>query len=116
MSETYGPLLIAKGESDIGILPEMANHHLPGRHRTTVGSDKAYDAREFVQLLRVLNAVPYVDQNCNGRTSAIDGRTTRHRGYSISQRLSKRVEEIFGWMETVGNLRKTRHRGTERVG
>ncbi|MBW2135842.1 MAG: transposase, partial [Deltaproteobacteria bacterium] len=51
-----------------------------------------------------------------GRKSAIDGRTTRHPGYALSQRLRKRVEEIFGWMKTVGNLRKTRHRGLERVG
>jgi IS5 family transposase len=88
----------------------------PGRHRITVGGDKAYDTREFVQSLRVLNAVPHVAQNCKGRNSAIDGRTTRHPGYAISQRLRKRVEEIFGWMKTVGNLRKTRYRGVERVG
>ena len=88
----------------------------PGRHRITVGGDKAYDTREFVQSLRVLNAVPHVAQNCKGRNSAIDGRTTRHPGYAISQRLRKRVEEIFGWMKTVGNLRKTRHRGVDRVG
>jgi transposase len=90
--------------------------NIPGRHRITVGGDKAYDTREFVQSLRTLNAVPHVAQNCKGRRSAIDGRTTRHTGYIISQRLRKRVEEIFGWMKTVGNLRKTRHRGLERVG
>ena len=66
--------------------------------------------------LRALKAVPHVAQNCNGRKSAIDGRTTRHPGYAVSQRLRKRVEEIFGWMKTVGNLRKTRHRGEDRVG
>ena len=81
-----------------------------------MGADKAYDTREFVQSLRVLNAVPHVAQNRHGRKSAIDGRTTRHPGYAVSQRLRKRVEEIFGWMKTVGNLRKTRHRGIERVG
>ena len=89
---------------------------VPGRHRITVGGDKAYDTREFVQALRVLKAVPHVAQNNNGRKSAIDGRTTRHPGYAVSQRLRKRVEEIFGWMKTVGNLRKTRHRGEDRVG
>ena len=89
---------------------------IPGRHRITVGGDKAYDTREFVQSLRTLNATPHVAQNCNGRRSAIDGRTTRHLGYAVSQRLRKRVEEIFGWMKTVGNLRKTRHRGEDRVG
>ena len=89
---------------------------LPGRHRITVGGDKAYDTREFVQSLRALNAVPHVARNRTGRSSAIDGRTTRHPGYAVSQRLRKRVEEIFGWIKTVGNLRKTRHRGRERVG
>jgi transposase len=89
---------------------------IPGRHRITVGGDKAYDTREFVQSLRTLNATPHVAQNCNGRRSAMDGRTTRHPGYAVSQRLRKRVEEIFGWMKTVGNLRKTRHRGEDRVG
>jgi hypothetical protein len=89
---------------------------VPGRHRITVGGDKAYDTREFVQSLRALKAVPHVAQNCNGRKSAIDGRTTRHPGYAVSQRLRKRVEEIFGWIKTVGNLRKTRHRGEDRVG
>jgi hypothetical protein len=88
---------------------------LPGRHRITVDVDKAYDTREFVQSLRTLNAVPHVAQNHTVRSSAIDGRTTRHPGYAVSQRLRKRVEEIFGWIKTVGNLRKTRHRGPERV-
>ena len=81
---------------------------VPGRHRITVGGDKAYDTRGFVQAMRGLKAVPHVAQNCQGRKSAIDGRTTRHLGYAVSQRLRKRVEEIFGWMKTVGNLRKTR--------
>ncbi|MEJ2671536.1 MAG: IS5 family transposase [Deltaproteobacteria bacterium] len=97
---------------------ETAVHQVeavPGRHRITVGGDKAYDTREFVQSLRALKAVPHVAQNCKGRNSAIDGRTTRHPGYAVSQRLRKRVEEIFGWMKTVGNLRKTRHRGQDRV-
>jgi transposase len=89
---------------------------VPGQNRITVGGDKAYDTRDFVQSLRALKAVPHVAQNCHGRKSAIDGRTTRHPGYAISQRLRKRVEEIFGWMKTVGNLRKTRHRGEDRVG
>ena len=85
-----------------------------GRHRLTVGGDKAYDTRKFVQSLRVLNAVPHVAQNCKGRTRPS---TAYHSpsGLRHSQRLRKRVEEIFGWMKTVGNLRKTRHRGTERV-
>jgi len=88
---------------------------IPGRHRITVGGDKGYDTGEFVQSLRALKAVPHVAQNRTGRYSAIDGRTTRHAGYASSQRLRKRVEEIFGWIKTVGHLRKTRHRGRERV-
>ncbi len=88
---------------------------LPGRHRIILGGDKAYDTREFVQSQHALNAVPHVVQNCTGRKSAIDARTTNHPGFAISQRLRKRVEEIFGWIKTVGNLKKTRHRGTERM-
>jgi transposase len=95
---------------------EVMVETVPGRHRITVGADKAYDTWEFVQTLRALKAVPHVAQNCNGRKSAIDSRTTRHPGYAVSQRLRKRVEEIFGWIKTVGNLRKSRHRGIERVG
>jgi transposase len=101
----------AEQEAAVGLVEGV-----PGRHRITVGADKAYDTQEFVQSLRALKAVPHVAQNCNGRKSAIDGRTTRHPGYAVSQRLRKRVEEIFGWMKTVGNFRKTRHRGLDRVG
>jgi Transposase DDE domain len=66
--------------------------------------------------LRTLKVTPHVAQNTSGRRSAIDGRTTRHPGYAISQRLRPRIEESFGWIKTVGGLRKTRHRGTARVG
>jgi transposase len=89
---------------------------LPGTHPVTVGADKAYDTRFFVEEARQLNATPHVAQNNNGRRSAIDGRTTGRLGYQISQRKRKRVEEIFGWMKTVGGLRKLRHRGLELVG
>jgi IS5 family transposase len=89
---------------------------LPGQSRTTVGADKAYDTQDFVADLRELQATPHVAQNNTGRRSAIDGRTTRHAGYTISQRKRKRVEEIFGWEKTVGLLRKVRHRGLKLVG
>jgi transposase len=89
---------------------------LPGDYRVTVGGDKAYDTQAFVQDLRALEATPHVAQNTTGRASAIDGRTTRHAGYAISQRNRKRVEEIFGWQKTVGLLRKVRHRGLQLVG
>jgi transposase len=88
----------------------------PGRHRATLGTDKAYDTADFVADLRALNVTPHIAQNTSGRRSAIDHRTTRCPGYVISQRVRKRIEEGFGWIKTVGNLRKTRHRGTARVG
>ncbi len=87
-----------------------------GRHRATLGADKAYDAAGLVAGLRALNVTPHVAQNTSGRRSAIDARTTRHPGYVASQRVRKRIEEAFGWIKTVGGLRKTRHRGTARVG
>jgi transposase len=88
---------------------------LAGRHRATLGADKGYDAAAFVAAVRGLNVTPHVAQNTT-RRSAIDGRTTRHPGYAVSQRIRKRVEEAFGWIKTTGGLRKTRHRGTARVG
>jgi hypothetical protein len=66
--------------------------------------------------MRRLGVTPHVTQNTKGRRSAIDGRTTRHVGYAASLRFRKRIEEVFGWMKSVGGLRKTRHRGTDRVG
>ena len=78
-----------------------------------MGADKAYDTHDFVAELRELQTTPHVAQNTNGRRSAIDGRTTRHAGYTISQRQRQRVEEIFGRKKTVGLLRKVRHRGRE---
>jgi hypothetical protein len=87
-----------------------------GRHRATLGADKAYDAAGLVADLRALHVTPHVAQNMANRRSAIDGRTTRHPGYAVSQRVRKRIEESFGWIKTAGGLRKTRHRGTARVG
>jgi transposase len=86
-----------------------------GRHRASLGADKGYDAASFVTRVRALNVTPHIAQNTT-RRSAIDGRTTRHSGYAISQRTRKRIEEAFGWIKSVGGLRKTRHRGTARVG
>jgi transposase len=87
---------------------------LPGR-RVTVAGDKAYDEAGFVAELRHMTVTPHVAQHTTNRRSAIDARTTRHPGYAISQRKRKRVEEIFGWMKTVGLLRKLRHRRGPRV-
>ena len=87
---------------------------VPG-DRVTLGGDKAYDDAGFVAELRHMIVTPHVAQNTKNRRSAIDARTTGHPGYAISQRKRKRVEEIFGWMKTVGLLRKLRHRGGGRV-
>jgi len=82
----------------------------------TVGADKGYDTEGFVGFLRGRKIVPHVAANTERRGgSAIDGRTTRHRSYSVSQQIRKRIEEIFGWMKTVGGFRKTRFRGTRRT-
>lgn len=82
----------------------------------TVAGDKGYDTRDFVGDCRAINVVPHVAQNRHERRrSAIDRRTTRHRGYGISQRIRKRVEEIFGWCKTVGGFRRTRFRGQRRT-
>jgi transposase len=86
---------------------------IPGDDHVTVGADKGYDTKGLVADARALNATPHVAQK---KHSAIDGRTTRHEGYRVSQQKRKRVEEIFGWMKTIGGLRKLRHRGIELVG
>jgi len=82
----------------------------------TLGADKGYDVGDFVMELREKAVTPHVAQSTNGRRSAIDGRTTRHSGYAVSQRIRKRVEEAFGWAKTVAGLRKMRHRGLPKVG
>lgn len=94
------------------------------RHHITLGADKAYDTREFVAHCRALKVTPHVAQHSQGprpdgrptgrRRSAIDKRVTRHDGYRLSQRVRKRVEEIFGWVKTVGCGRKLRYVGTAR--
>ena len=69
---------------------------IPGSRRVTLGGDKNYDTRDHVDALSSLNVTPHVAQNTANRRSAIDGRTTRHRGYALSMRMRKRVEEIIG--------------------
>jgi len=87
-----------------------------GTERITVAADKAYDTKDFVSEMRGMDVTPHVSQNTKRPGgSAIDGRTTRHEGYQVSQRKRKRIEEVFGWIKTVGTLRKTRHRGLETV-
>lgn len=101
----------AEREAAINLLEQI-----PGVGPVTVGADKGYDTRDFVAQARAQGVTPHVAQNTSGRKSAIDSRTTRHEGYAISQRLRKRVEEVFGWMKTIGLMRKTRHKGVDRVG
>jgi transposase len=79
--------------------------------RSTLGADKSYDTADFVAGCRARGCVPHVAQNDTHRRSAIDRRTTRHPGYAISMTKRKRIEEPFGWMKTVGVMRKARHRG-----
>ncbi len=87
-----------------------------GERRVTVSGDKGYDTRGFVDGCRARQVTPHVAQHLtrNGG-SAIDGRTTRHPGYALSQRFRKRVEELFGWMKTVGGFRRTRYTGQART-
>jgi transposase len=89
---------------------------IPGTHRVTLAGDKGYDTADFVQGCRAVAITPHVAQNITPhRGSAIDQRTTRHPGYAVSQRYRKRVEEVFGWLKTIGQLRKLHHRGTALV-
>jgi hypothetical protein len=89
---------------------------VPGTGRVTVGGDKGFDTAEFVRECRNMRVTPHVAQNLARRGgSAIDGRTTEHAGYGISQKKRKRIEECFGWLKTIALLRKVRHRGTLKV-
>jgi len=95
---------------------ELLEEDVASEHRrATVAADKGYDARGFVEALRAMNVTPHIARHTNKRRSAIDGRTTRHRGYRTSQIIRKRVEEIFGWFKTVGGLRRSRFRGVPRT-
>jgi transposase len=94
----------------------MVDERLPGRRRITLGGDKGYDTSDFVATCRTLTVTPHVARNlARAGGSALDARTVRHPGYDISQWIRKRVEEAFGWMKTIGGLRRTRYRGCERV-
>lgn len=95
---------------------------LPGKRRITLGADKGYDAQAFIADLRRRRVTPHIAANRTlgktgqARHSAIDGRTTRHAGYAVSQRIRKRIEEVFGWIKAAAGLRQTKHRGRDRVG
>ena len=88
---------------------------LPVSGRITLGADKAYDTKAFVAALRENRVTPHVAQNDTTKTSAIDRRTTRHAGYGMSRARRCLVERVPAWLKNVALLRKTKHRGRERV-
>ncbi len=111
---TNACVTIASGTAEREAAVQMAGE-IPGRGRVTLAADKGYDTRDCIRKLRDRNITPHVAQNDTNRRSAIDRRTTRHPGYTVSQKKRKLVEQMFGWAKTVGLMRKTRHRGTQRV-
>jgi hypothetical protein len=105
----------ATGRAERETALRMLQRHGSGRRRRTVGADKAYDTEDFVTTCRVLGITPQVARNNTPyRGSHIDDRSARDPGYLIGQRVRKRVEEIFGWVKTVGGGRKLRYIGVER--
>ncbi len=103
----------ANGTAERTTALEMVDDNAPPG--SSIGADKGYDTKDFVAGCRERGCVPHVAQNTTNRRSAIDGRTTRHPGYTLSMQKRKQIEEPFGWIKTVGGLRKTRHRGSELV-
>jgi transposase len=94
----------------------MLDEHVPEADGITLGADAGYDTADFVQACRERGITPHVAQTRDKRRrSAVDGRTVRHSGYDVSQRLRKRIEEIFGWAKTIACFRKTRFRGQART-
>jgi len=109
-----GDLTRADGHAERKAALDMVHRHSPGStRRLTLGADKGYDAGGFVSELRKACVTPHVAQKA--RHSAIDGRTTRHEGYALSQKHRKKIEEAFGWAKTVGGMAQTMYRGVERV-
>ena len=109
-------ILPADGYAERDAALMMLEGSVPGSHRITVGGDKGYDTKDFIADCRELNVTPHIAQTTDHRRGTnIDGRTTSWPGYLVSQRTRKRIEEIWGWMKTVGNFRKTRFKGTQRT-
>jgi transposase len=109
-------LTLADGHAERVAALHMIEPHADRPRLVTLGADKAYDAEDFINELRSMRVTPHVTQNMSGRRSAIDGRTTRHGGYAVSQRIRKRIEEAFGWIKTIAGQEKTKLRGRDRVG
>lgn len=109
-----GDLTKADGHAERKVAPDIIHRHSPGSTRPlTLGTDKGYDAAEFVADLRQACVTPHVAQK--SRYSAIDGRTTRHEGCALSIKHRKRIEKPFGRAKTVGGMAQTMYRGVERV-
>lgn len=105
----------ATGTAERDAAKEMVEQ-VAGDRRITLAGDKNYDTNELVLALRKLKVTPHVSANTERKGgSAIDARTTRHPGYAVSQKFRKRIEEAFGWMKTIGNLRKIKYRGIPKV-
>jgi hypothetical protein len=105
-------LTIADGYAERATALEMLGRLPKTARRRTVAADKAYDTKGFVADARALGFTPHVAQNT--KVSAIDGRTTRHAGHVVSQRIRKRIEEPFGWTKTIGGGTQLRYRGQQR--
>ena len=106
---------IAQDEPTVALEQVDEHRQLHAAKMVTLGADKAYHQKKFVAGCRGREIAPHAA--CKNRThvDGLDGRTTGRAGYRLSQRIRKRVEEIFGWMKTVGGLRRTRYRGVERT-
>ena len=106
----------ASGRAERDAAIEMLNRAVPGGRRITLGADRGYDAKEFVQRLREHDVTPHIAQQSRpNRRSAIDRRTTRHPGYAISIGIRRRVESIFGWMKSFAGLKRSRFRTRRRT-
>ena len=106
---------IVRDERTVALAQVDAHREVYGARVTTLGADKAYHQKRFVAGCRERSVSPHVACKTGVEVAGLDARTTRGSGYRISQKIRKRVEEIFGWMKTVGGLRKTRYRGVERT-
>ncbi len=101
---------MATGTAEPDTALEMVDK-IPGTRRITLGADKGYDTKDFVTACRDMRVTPHVARR---QHSIVDERTTRHEGYKVSQRIRKRIEEIFGWVKMVGGGRKLRYKGVVR--
>ena len=116
-----GSVTIASGTAEREAALELIDRHCSGSRRLTLGADKAYDVAAFIEALRARKVTPHVavqdhlTKTGRRRKTMIDGRATGHPGYVISQRIRKRIEEIFGWVKVQGGQDKTKFRGRRRV-